>query len=557
MSEQQAEPNVPAAQEEGAEGGFWKRMFGGGAKPDAKDLPAVAAPEPGELGPSRPKSPGRTEKKKNAPRAPKQDDEQQRRFARAAMLRRERLARTIGERVEQVIVDRIAQGEDRLVEAQEGMAYGMGEVKGLLGSIGKNLDDQASRGERVARILEGLPGASEREREALLEVARAIEDQGAGTQGGLEAVRSLLSQVGQGLDAQGARAERTAKILETLPEVARRETEALDGVALSLDHHGRGLRDGLEAVHGTLSALGRDLDLQGRREQETIEHVARVLEGQSGTQLALAESVRGVPQVLAIARDSQRAAEERLHALRDVKQELELQRDQRERMIETLRATSARFEERFVQLEVQLQLNAAQARADASNMRLTFEGIGERLAEQSRSEAVREEARARRIEQGLGDVSRRLGESNTLHAAGIASQGQALEALQDAHIELMDAFQTAQSRAIGEVQRIHDETHRRAEQLAWRSRLSLVGSAGLVAMAVFFGFAQASPPPVIVVPSESVAEAPRDPSSGPTTLPAGFRREPAGAPSAPDERQPAGPFADEAAARKDDDEDAR
>ena len=81
----------------------------------------------------------------------------------------------------------------------------------------------------------------------------------------------------------------------------------------------------------------------------------------------------------------------------------------------------------------------------------------------------------------------------------------ALEALQDAHIELMDAFQTAQSRAIGEVQRIHDETHRRAEQLAWRSRLSLVGSAGLVAVAVIFGFAQPSPPPVIVMPSDAPA----------------------------------------------------
>lgn len=556
MSEQQqAEPNVPAASEggDGAEGGFWKRMFGGQARPDPKDLPAVAEPEQGEMGPARARAP----EKKNKPRAPKHDDEQQRRFARAAMLRRERLARTIGERVEQVLVDRMAQGEERLVEAQEGMAYGMGEVKGLLGSIGKNLDDQSTRGERVARILEGLPGASEREREALLEVARAIHDQGGGTQGGLEALRSLLSEVGQGLDAQGARAERTAKILETLPEVARREQEALDGVALSLDHHGRGLRDGLGAVHETLSAIGRDLDLQGERAHETIEHVARVLEGQSGTQLALAESVRGVPQVLALARDSQRAAEERLHALRDVKQELELQREQRERMLESLRATTVRFEERFVQLEVQLQLGAAQARADASNMRLTFEGVGERLAEQSRAEAAREEARARRIEQGLGDVSRRLGESNVLHAAGINSQGQALEALQDAHVDLMDAFQQAQSRAIGEVQRIHDETHRRAEHLAWRSRLSLVGSAGLVAIAVIVGLARPSTPPVFVMPAATTAEAPRPASSAPTSIPAGFRRAPAEVPSAPGEREPMGPFVDDAAARKDDEDETR
>src|SRR5690606_4022199 len=118
----------------------------------------------------------------------------------------------------------------------------------------------------------------------------------------------------------------------------------------------------------------RDLDLQGERtaraletipeaierEHETITHVARVLEGQSGTQLALAESVRDVPQMLALARDGQRGAEERLLALREVKHELELQREQRDRMVDLLRATSTRFEERMVQLEASMQQGATQ-----------------------------------------------------------------------------------------------------------------------------------------------------------------------------------------------------
>ncbi|MCO5166858.1 MAG: hypothetical protein M9894_10890 [Planctomycetes bacterium] len=555
---QQADPSLPAPTDE-AGPGFWRRVFGGPTRPEVKDLPA-AAPE-GELAPARPRAEG----KRNAPRAPKTDDEQQRRFARAAMLRRERLARAIGERVEQVLTDRIADGEQRLAAAQEGFADGIGEVGGLLRSIGKNLDHQADRGERVARILEGLPGASEREREALLEIARVVEREGAGTQGGLAAVKDLLAEVGRGLDQQGERAARTAAILEALPELARREAEALDGVSLTLDHHGRGIRDGVGALHEALTSIGRDLDLQGdraertariletlpdaaRREQESLDRVARVLEGQTGTQLQLAESVRDVPQVLALAREGQRAAEERLAALREVKHELELQRDQRAQLVEALRATSTRVEQRLVQLEAHLQQGSLQARADAEQVRLALEGVGARLAAQAREEAQREEARARRLEQGLVDVSRRLGESNVLQAAGLDGQRQTVVALQDAHTELMDVFQRAQSRALGEVQRIQDEAHRRAEHLAWRSRLALVGSAGLVALSVIFGVARPAPAPVVIAPATAEAERP-----APTTLPAGFRRAPAGPPASDDvdrERR----FAREAAKREEEEE---
>lgn len=561
MSEQQQDDaNLPARARDGeAQPGFWRRMFGGGGKAEVKAVPAVAGDE-GDLAPARREPERRT---KNQPRAPKVDDEAQRRFARAAMLRRERLARAIGERVEQVIVDRMAQGEQRLAEAQEGFAQGMGEVGGLLKAIGRNLDEQAAHGARVATILEALPGASEREREALELIARTVEQQGAGTHQGLEALRGLLAEVGRGLDAQGERAERTAKILETLPEAVRREAEALDAVSLTLDHHGRGLREGIGAVHEVLTSIGRDLDLQGertarvletipeaiQREHETITHVARVLEGQSGTQLALAESVRDVPQLLALAREGQRGAEERLVALREVKHELELQREQRDRMVDLLRATTTRFEERLVQLESALQQGASQARADATSLRLALDSVAERLTEQARAESQREEARARRIEQGLQDVSRRLAEGNALQAAGINSQSQTLAALQDAHAELMDSFQRAQSRALGEVQRFQDEAHRRAEQLAWRSRLALVGSAALVAVALIVSVvARPDPAPMVLVPS--TAEAPAAPGApAPTTLPAGFRRD-APTPPAPEERG----FMDQAVRRERDDE---
>ncbi len=570
MSEQkQDDGNLPArAGDEGEQPGFWRRVFGGPAKPEVKDVPAVVDAEQGDLAPARPRPPER--RKKNDPRAPKTDDEAQRRFARAAMLRRERLARTIGERVEQVIADRMAEGEQRLAEAQEGFAEGMGEVGGLLKAIGRNLDHQADRGDRVATILEGLPAASEREREALLEIARTVEQQGAGTQGGLAALQGLLAEVGRGLDAQGERAERTAKILETLPEVARREAEALDGVSLSLDHHGRSLREGIGAVHEALTTLGRDLDLQGERaarvlesipeaidrEHQTMAHVARVLEGQSGTQLALADSVRDVPQMLALAREGQRSAEDRLLALREVKYELELQREQRDRMVDLLRSTTTRLEERFVHLESSLQQGATQARADATSLRLAVEGVAERLTDQARAESQREEARARRLEQGLHDVSRRLVETNALHAAGINSQSQTMAALQDAHTELMDTFQRAQSRALGEVQRFQDEAHARAEQLAWRSRLALVGSSCLVALAVVVGVvARPDPAPVVLMPA--TAEAPRPEAPTATTIPAGFRRDAPtpGAPTPTDERPAA--IGDQAVRQREADDDGR
>lgn len=434
-----SEANVPATTrpEETPAGeaqpGFWRRVFGGSGpapKPEGDGPPPKAETE--ELGPAkRPERPTA----KNAPRAPK-DDESQRRFARAAMLRREKLARAIGERVENVLLDRMAQGEQRLALAQEGVSHTVGEVKGLLGAIGRNLDEQVGQGERVARILEQLPAASERER------------------------------------------------------------EAIDGVALTIDHHGRGLRDGIELMHGALRTIERDLDVQN----DAAERAARALET--------------LPAVV-------HQEHEREHqALVQVRRELEAQRDQRERMIETLRAVGTRFDERVLQLEARLDQNAAQARSDASTIRLALESVSERISAEARAQSASDSARTRRIEQGLGDVSRRLGESNALHAAGITSQNDAMARMHDTHAHLMDALQAAQSRALGEVQRLHDEATRRSEQAAWRSRLALVGSAGLVAIAFLVGFGRPASP-VVIVPS---ATAPAAPSAAPTSLPAGFRR---------------------------------
>jgi hypothetical protein len=533
VSETVNEAPTETSGEGGEAPGFWRRLFGPGEKGE-KGEPA-AADEGDEVG-AGPALPV-----KNAPRplraAPrpgaskpqgKQDEEQQRRYARAAMLRRERLAKTIGEKVEQVVLDRMAEGEARLATAQEGFLERMGDVKDLLGAIGANLDEQVDQGARVTRILEGLPGATERERAALVQVAGAIERQGAGTQGGLAALQGLLAEVGRGLDAQGVRAERTARILEALPEVAGRAHEALAATHDTLDEHGRGIRAGVDAVHTALAGIARDLDQQGRQEREALEHVARALDDQGGTHLEVARAVSGLPEVVAIAREGRHAAEERLLALRGVKDELELQRDQRERLFEGRRQATLRFEERMVQLEARLEQGASQARADAGQLRLTLErSVGE-LTEQARGEAVREEQRTRRIEQGLSDVARKLGDTNALHAAGITAQGQALGRLQEAQGQLLDAFQRAQSRALGEVQRLHEEAQDKAEQVARRSRLALVASAGLVAIACVVGLTRPAPAPVVVVPQAATApEAPGAASgaAGPRALPAGFRPE--------------------------------
>ena len=442
----QPEPSPRSAQP-----GFWRRVFGGGGEGGGSQ-PAEAGAG-AELVLAGPEAPAR-----NAPRRPtgrgpgtqgggKRDAAEQERFSRAAMIRRERLAKAIGERVEEVIQTKMETGEEKLVRVSQSFQ----EVRTLLGAIGRNLDASAERSERIARALLTLPEAGARGQgtlERVLEVLRAQEGQG-------ERGRELLQRIGEAIDGQAAGAQ-----------------ALLGRIASTLDEH----------------------STQSDQEQALLVRIGEVLEGQRGATHALAESVQGVPQVLALARESQDAARERLLALREVKRELELQRDQRERLIEAVRESTDRCETRLHKLEEALTVATVQSRQDAGALRGALANVGERLVAQGKEESRREEERSVRLEEGLSRLARQMLEGNAVSAAAAASHDRAVERFRDAHGELLDVFQRAQHRTLSEMQRIQEEVSERADQLARRTRRTLVACAGALALVVGMGFALRATP---------------------------------------------------------------
>lgn len=398
--------------------GFWRRMFGGGKADEAADDDDVAEfdddedDDDGEM---------RSSAARNQPRKPKQtlfdkaEAEQRKRYARAAMVRRERMARTIGDRVEKVILDRMETGDQKL----EAVAGSFGEVRNVLGAIGRNLDEQGERSARIADVLGQLPAASE-------------------------------------------------------------------------------------------------------REQKILGQIARTLEGQNGTSRTVAESVQDVPQMLAMVRDGQSQARQRLEAIHEVTSELALQRDQRERMIATYRETSQRFEEKMSRLEEAILSGAVQARNDADSLRRALEDNTERLLVKSEQDARREDERTSKIRSGLHELSRQLKDQNLLAGAAVRNQGEAMNFFQDSHGEMLDALQRTQNRTLKEMKRIQEEVQERADALAWRGRLTLVGAAGAIALTFALLFRGGPAPDAAQGPQPEPSVEQRAEAG---TLPAGFKRE--------------------------------
>jgi hypothetical protein len=407
--------------------GFWRRMFGGGGKADALEeeeaeaveaLEALDEDDEDDDGEMRRHAPA-----VNQPRKPRQtifdkaEQEQRKRYARAAMVRRERMARAIGDRVEKVIMDRMESGEEKLTH----VAGSFGEVRNVLGAIGRNLDDQGERSERIAEVLGQLPAASE-------------------------------------------------------------------------------------------------------REQKILGQIARTLEGQSGSSRTVAESVQDVPQMLALVRDGQSNSKMRLEALREVKSELALQRDQRERLLSTFREHTERFEQRMGRLEEALVTGAAQARNDAESMRRALHDSTERVLEKSEEDAQREDDRTSKLRSGLHALSRQLQDQNTLAGAAVRNQGEAMTFFQDSHGEMLDALQRTQHRTLKEMKRIQEEVQERADSLAWRGRLTLVGAAGAIALTFALLFRNGPAPVAAHAPAPQVAPQAQVEQQ---TLPASFKRAPA------------------------------
>jgi hypothetical protein len=450
------EASQAEAPEEGGEEavGFWRRMFGGKPRADEAEEsePADGDGETTQATPAPTKNQPRRSRKTIFDRA---EQEQRRHYARAAMLRRERLAKQIGEKVERVISERMETGEEKLAQ----VAGSFGEVRSLLGAIGRNLDDQSQRSERVAKVLEGMPLSAEREVEVLQGIADALEIQSGAQQEMVHAVRSV-------------------------PEV------------VALARHSR--EDGQERLE-VLRGVHQELVVQRTQGERAIE------EGQERLMV-----LRGVQEELLAQREQRERAigeaQERLLAIRNVEHELLAQRDQRQQVIETLQRTTARFEERMGRLEEAIVHGHTKARQDVDALRSTLEEGTERLLDQGRAESQREEQRAARMEVGLAGLSAHLQDGNQLAHASVQAQGQALDVMQGSHEEMVRTLQgshgemvrtmqdsqeemaramlATQEQTWAEMQRMHEELQDGADRLAWRGRMTLVGCAGVVA--IFF-----------------------------------------------------------------------
>lgn len=428
--------------------GFWRRMFGAADKPGDE---AAAPPEPDEIGPPRPAPIAAevVERPTRRSRTREQEKAKQEQFSRAAMIRREKVAKAISERVEQVIQDRMETGEEKLAR----VAQSFQEVRTLLGAIGKNLDASSERSERIARALVSLPEAGQRGQELL---------------------------------------ERVVSLLATLPPQGER------GQVL-------------------LERIGAAIEEQSSGEQELLLRIERVMEDQSAAARTLAEN--GVPQVLALARQGQDAAQERLLALREIETELCRQRDQRERLIAAVRESTERCDGRLVEISEALTLAAVQARQDAGSLRGSLERVADRLIQTEDEESRREEQRSLRLEQGLVRLARIMGEGQVATAAAAATHDRAVDRLHEAHLELMDALQQSQHRTLSEMQRIQEEVTERADLLARRARRTVVACAVALLAALGIGFVARTGSPA----RPSVANDER-PAATTGVLPAGIAR---------------------------------
>jgi hypothetical protein len=392
--------------------GFWKRMFGGAGKEEGEASEAGKAPE--APSPAKPVKAGRAARNRPRKRSKtifdQAEEQQRRKFAKAAIARRERLAQSIGERVERALDERFASGEERLAD----VAGVFEDMNGLLGAIGRNLDDQ------------------------------------------------------------GTRAERMAANLELLPQAAENERLVLEGIAAQL-------------------------------------------EGQ-------AASVEGVPEVVSLVRHGSQVAEQRLTVLRGLQTELETQREQGQQMLEVLRRSSAVFEDRMSSLEETILKGQVEARRDARELRDAVTRSAEALAEES----MRETQRSAHLLDGLRDMTARLSEGNAVAVAAARSQDKAVESYRDAHEEMVDMLVRSQNRTLAEMHRLEEDSQQRAEELARRSRVTLVGAAGFLAIlaVAFLGASGPSQPqiaPVYVpVSTPSHAAAPKPKQSAPKALPAGM-----------------------------------
>jgi hypothetical protein len=331
---------------------------------------------------------------------------------------------------------------------------------------------------------------------------------------------------------------------------------------------------GFGGMNEVLSDLAGTLSKEDRAQAEALLGIQRELGDQAGTHTRVADSLQGVPDLVSLVRAGSGTFEGQLTTLRDVRRELELQREQRERVVEGVsrleRAMALVAEKIEVQNERALALQEAQARAHAQAIAderaradralaaasARFEAQVREDQERIRLDRQRAQEEAERFERGMAVMAARVHEQSS---AILEGQEQAAQGFRGAQRAIVEGFEDAQARTIEALERLHEERTREQARSAVRSRrVALAVTAAFSAVLGGFGYffmdgeraraegevaseraraeaaldvaRHAARSPASSPTEKAVAVAPvssgsvASPGSGATTLPAGFPR---------------------------------
>lgn len=267
--------------------GFWRRMFGGGPTETEPEPDPGAEPETGASAEEEaPQTPARNKpRKRQRTIFDRAEEEQRKRYTRAASIRREKLAGAIGDRVERVIAERMETGEAKLAHATEAFQ----DMSVLLGAIGHNLDEQGQRSERMADTLERLPEIAEKEQQTLEAIAERLRDQAHSVEG----VPEVVSLVRQGKSHAQKRLMALQGIQEEMALQRQQRSHVLDVLRQSAAQFEERMTDLEDAIQR--SALAS---------KSSAERLQRSIQ-------------RSTEQMVEQAREEERREEKRAHKLRE------------------------------------------------------------------------------------------------------------------------------------------------------------------------------------------------------------------------------------------------
>jgi hypothetical protein len=375
------------------------------------------------------------------------------------------------------------------------------------------------------------------------------------------------------------------KVERTIVEKLEPREEAIGKVAAGFEN----LNDLLHGIGRTLTSQDestraiaeRLLDLPGAvaripetaaASREKLEEIARELHEQKGASRAMQLSLESVPDLLAVARQGTGTAALELSVMRDVHRELELQREQRERLLEEVgrveralavvaeRIESAakadrdeRSDERADRARLERAVGLVVARIEEQSHRLEDverdrrASAGQDVAKLERAlghvasridaRATSEESSSVRVERALGVVACGVAEQIEAAREGARAQADASDAFRETRRAILATFDETQSRTVEALRLMADEHRRETDRRARRSVFATAAAAiatGVAgaALAVAVLFFQPQPTaPVVILPARPATLPARNDAA--TTLVAGFVKKPARADVAP------------------------